>query len=443
MLLKQLIKLAIPIVIANILHTAYQITDTFWVGRLGANAVASVSLGFPIIFLLISLGGGMAVAGTILVAQYKGKKDYKNLNFMAGQTFFMMFVVAIILTIVGYFLSPVIVNLMTSDPLIAPDAIAYLRITFMGLIFPFIFYVFQSLMRGVGDVKIPMLIVLGTVILNLFLDPLFIINYNLGVSGAAIATIITEALAALIGILILFNGKYGIRLKFSDIKPNFNIVKKIFKLGLPSSMDQTTRSLAMTVMIFIVTGFGTAVTAAYGIGGRILSFIIIPAFGISMATSTLVGQNMGRKDIKKAKEVARLGMILGFLFLQTLAILIFIFAVPLATFFVPGETEVIAIAANFIRVMSFTMGFAGIHIVMVGTLVGAGDTVAPMILTIISLWVFRIPLAYFLSKTNLSYEGIWWAFPIANVLGLLVAYIWYRRGTWQKKEITKHISISE
>jgi len=139
MLLKQLIKLAIPIVIANILHTAYQITDTFWVGRLGANAVASVSLGFPIIFLLISLGGGMAVAGTILVAQYKGKKDYKNLNFMAGQTFFMMFVVAIILTIVGYFLSPVIVNLMTSDPLIAPDAIAYLRITFMGLIFPFIF----------------------------------------------------------------------------------------------------------------------------------------------------------------------------------------------------------------------------------------------------------------------------------------------------------------
>ena len=176
--LKSLIALSVPIILANILQTAYQITDTFWVGRLGAVAVAAVSISFPIIFFIISLGGSLAVAGTILVAQYKGKGDKKAINHIASQTLVAVIVIATVLAAVGYFFSPILINLVGSGPDVFSDAVAYIKISFIGMIFMFIYMVFQSLMRGVGDVKTPMYIVLGTVLLNLILDPLFIFGYG-------------------------------------------------------------------------------------------------------------------------------------------------------------------------------------------------------------------------------------------------------------------------
>lgn len=443
-ILMSLLKLAIPIVLANTLHSAYQITDTFWVGRLGSSAVAAVSLSFPIIFFIISLGGGMAVAGGILVAQYKGKKDYSKVNFIAGQTFLMMIIASIVLSFLGYLISPIIVKLMGADPFVVESAISYMRISFLGLIFSFIFFSFQSLMRGVGDVKAPVLIVLSTVLLNLVLDPLFILGYKsipaFGVTGAAIATIFTQALSAIIGIIILLRGKHGIRIKTTDLRPKLRVIKKIFLLGLPASISQSTRSLGMAMMIFIVAGFGTTITAAYGIGGRILSFIIIPALGLSAATSALIGQSMGAGNIKKAEQVAKTSAKLSFILLTILGILLFIFANEISTLFIPGEEAVTDIASTFIRIMALSFGFVGVQIVLDGVLTGAGSTFTAMVLTIISLWLLRVPLAYILSRyTKLNENGIWWAFPIANMIALLFTYLWYRTGRWKEKEITKHI----
>jgi len=443
-ILKSLLKLAIPIVLANILYSAYQITDTFWVGRIGPEAVAAVSLSFPIIFFIISLGGGMAVAGGILVAQYKGKKDYKKLNFIAGQTFLMMIIASIILSIVGYLVSPTLVRLMGADPSVVTSAISYMQISFLGLIFMFIFFAFQSLMRGVGDVKAPALIVLSTVLLNLILDPLFIMGYKsipaFGVTGAAIATIFTQALSAIIGIIILFRGKHGVRIKKIDLKPKLTVIKRVFLLGLPASISQSTRSLGMAMMIFIVAQFGTTVTAAYGIGGRILSFIIIPALGLSAATSTLVGQNIGAKRIDRAEQVAKTSAKLSFIVLSILGILLFIFAKDISVLFIPGHEAVTNIATMFIKIMALSFGFVGVQIVLDGVLIGAGNTFTTMILTIISLWLLRVPLAYFLSGyTKLNENGIWWAFPIANIIALLFTYLWYKKGRWKEKEITKSI----
>ncbi len=443
-ILKSLLKLAIPIVLANILYSAYQITDTFWVGRIGPEAVAAVSLSFPIIFFIISLGGGMAVAGGILVAQYKGKKDYKKLNFIAGQTFLMMIIASIILSIVGYLVSPTLVRLMGADPSVVASAISYMQISFLGLIFMFIFFSFQSLMRGVGDVRAPALIVLSTVLLNLILDPLFIMGYKsipaFGVTGAAVATVFTQALSAIIGIIILFRGKHGVRIKKIDLKPKLAVIKRVFLLGLPASISQSTRSLGMAMMIFIVAQFGTTVTAAYGIGGRILSFIIIPALGLSAATSTLVGQNIGAKRIDRAEQVAKTSAKLSFIVLSILGILLFIFAKDISVLFIPGHEAVTNIATMFIKIMALSFGFVGVQIVLDGVLIGAGNTFTTMILTIISLWLLRVPLAYFLSGyTKLNENGIWWAFPIANIIALLFTYLWYKKGRWKEKEITEHI----
>jgi putative MATE family efflux protein len=447
-ILKSLLVLAVPIIFANILHTAYQLTDTFWVGRLGTDAVAAVSISFPIIFLIISLGGGLAMAGTILVAQYKGKNDRKAVNHITAQTLMMVVIISILLATAGYLLSPFLLKLMGAEPSVYTSAVSYMQISFIGMIFVFIYMVFQSLMRGVGDVKTPVYIVLGTVILNLFLDPLFIFGYRFipafGVGGAAVATIATQGLAAIIGIMLLIRGKYQIQLHLKDLKPDIPLIKKMFWLGLPASIEESTRALGMTVITFLVTTFGTLTIAAYGIGSRILSFVIIPAMGLSMATSTLIGQNMGAKKLDRIEKIVKLSSLAGFIFLTLVGIIVFFFASQISAIFIPGEIETIQSSTLFIKIMALTFGFIGVQMALSGALRGTGNTMVSMVLAIVSLWVLRFPLAYILSMhTSLAEVGLWIAFPAANVIAAIITIAWFAKGTWKQKQITEEIKLTE
>jgi len=437
---KSLLTLSVPIVFANILQTAYQLVDTFWVGRLGKEAVAAVSLSFPIIFLMISLGGGLAIAGTILVAQYRGKKDDAQVDYVAAQTLTMMFIAAIVVSIIGYIISAPIMRLMGAAPEVLPDAVSYMQISFIGMIFMFGYFVYQSLMRGVGDVKTPMYIVLVTVLMNLVLDPLFIMGWGPfpahGVSGAAIATIVTQGIAAVVGLIMLFSGKYGIHIKKENLNIDTKLVKQMFFLGLPASVNQSTRALGLTIMSFLVASFGTITVAAYGIGIRILSFIIIPAIGLSMATSTLVGQNIGAGKIDRAEKIARKSMSVAFWSLTALGVITFIFAKQIVAAFIPGETETIVMGTLFLRYMALLFGSIGFQQTINGVFTGAGSTVTTMIISIVSLWVFQFPVAYILSKhTTLGTTGLWIAFPVSNILSMVLAYSLYKKGSWKQKKI--------
>jgi len=233
--LQSIIAISMPIILASFLQTAYQLTDTFWVGRLGTAAIASVSLSFPVIFLIVSLGGGLSIAGTILVAQYKGKNDEKAVDHITAQTLLTVLVISAILSCTGYFLSPYFVKLLGAGKDVFTNAVSYMRISFTGVIFMFAFMVFQSLMRGVGDVKIPMYIILGTVLMNLVIDPLFIMGYGfvpaLGVSGAALATIIAQGISASIGIYLMLRKRHQIQLHLRGFKPDFPLIRKMFLLG--------------------------------------------------------------------------------------------------------------------------------------------------------------------------------------------------------------------
>ena len=445
-ILKSLWSLSIPIIFANLLQTAYQLTDTFWVGRLGAEAIAAVSLSFPIIFFIVSLGGGLVMAGTILVAQFKGKNDQKAINHIAAQTLLMVGFVSLVLAAAGYFLSPLLVRLMKVDNAVFVGAVSYMKISFIGIVFMFAFMVFQSLMRGIGDVKTPMYIVLGTVILNLFLDPLFIFGYGfipaLGVGGAAVASVGTEALSALVGLILLLTGKHQIQLHLSNLKPDFPLLKKMFGLGLPASVEQSARTSGMTLMTFLVATFGTLTLAAYGIGIRILSFIIIPAKGLSMATSTLVGQNIGAGKTKRAERIVKLSALTGFVILTLAGIITFLLAKQIAAIFIPQDSAVIKASALFIKIAALAFGFIGLQMTLNGAFRGSGNTLAAMLFSIISLWALRFPIAYLLSNhTSLGATGIWIAFPVANVIAAIMAIIWFRQGKWKHKKLTEEVKI--
>ncbi len=438
--MKSLIALALPIVFANVLQTAYQLVDTFWVGRLGGEAVAAVSVSFPLIFLMIAIGGGLAVAGSVLVAQYAGARNARKVDHVAAQTLLMVVVVSLLLSAIGYTLSPYALRLMGVAPETLHDATRYLQVSFIGIVFTFGYFVFQSVLRGVGEVRAPVYIVFGTVILNLLLDPLFIFGWGpipaSGVTGAAFATIGTQAVATAVGMSTLFSGRFGIRLKLRDFEPDWALMKQVVRLGLPASLEQSTRALGLTVMTFLVATFGTTTIASYGIGTRILSFIIIPAMGLSMATSTLVAQNIGARNVDRAAHIAWLSAGIGFAVLELVGLVCFVFAHPLIRFFVPEAPNVITGGTQFLHLMALSFGFIGLQQTLSGAFRGSGNTFNSMILAMVSLWILQFPIAYILSKhTGLGEVGLWWAFPIANVTIACVAALWFLQGGWRGKNL--------
>lgn len=435
--IKSLFKLSIPIVLANFLQTAYQLTDTFWVGRLGTNAIASLSLSFPIIFLLISMGAGFAVSGTILVSQYTGQKNTPMVSKVCLHTLIIILITSALLAGVAYTVIPYVIQAMTPNVDIQKITTSYLRISFIGLIFSYLYMMFQSLYRGVGDVKTPFYIVLFSVILNFIIDPILIMGWGgvpaYGVDGAAYATICTQGLSAVIGLYLLAKGKGGIKINFKQIDFDFSLAKKIINLGFPASAEQSSRALAMTIMTFLIATFGDVVLAAYGIGIRVLTLMIIPSLGFAMATSTLVGQNIGAGKIERTKEVTSKALWVIFITLSIAGIGFFIFAEQTLQIFVPGEFAVIKEGAVFIRVIALTFGLIGVQQVASGAMRGGGSPMISMMVAIISLWVIRFPVAYLLSKhTDLGQVGIYFSFVVGNILGAIMAITIIKKNRWIK-----------
>lgn len=444
-----LIALAVPISAANVLQTVYQLTDTFWLGRIGAEAVAAVSLSFPVIFVLISLGGGLSVAGAILVAQYRGAGDQAAVDHVAAQTLTAIVAVSMVLSVVGFLSAPAVMGAMGARGAVLTGAVEYLRVSFLGLVFLFVYFVFQSLMRGVGDVVTPFVVVLVTVLLNFLADPLFILGWGpvpaMGVAGAAAATVLTQGIAAVIGLGLLFSGRQAIHLHLGDLAPpDVPLLGRMVRLGAPAALEQTTRGLGFAVMATLVATFPTVIIAAYGIGSRILSFFVIPALGLSMATSTLVSQNIGAGRDERVDATARLSLAVAFLVLGAAGLILFPFTEPVVGAFIKGEPAVVAEGAHFLRILAFSLGFLGFAITIGGIFRGAGNTLLALMMTFLNVWVFLFPVAWLLSsRTPLGADGIWYAYPIAYVLTAAVGGAWLLFGRWKKPVLTGDERLAE
>ncbi|MDT0630466.1 MATE family efflux transporter [Rubrivirga sp. S365] len=447
---RALLRLAGPVVLANVFQTLYQLTDTFWVGRLGAEAVAAVSFSFPVVFLFIAVAGGVTIAGTILVAQAEGRGDARQVDYVAGQTYAIVLLLSVVLAGAGYALAEPLLRLMGADPNVLGMAAEYLRLSYLGLPFVFGYFVFQALLRGVGDVKTPLYIVGVTVLLNLVLDPLFILGWGpipaLGVAGAAASTIGTQGLAAAVGAWLLVSGRRPVRVRRGDLRPDLALVREIARLGFPASVDQAMRALGLTVLVTLVAGFGSDAVAVYGVGTRIFSFVLIPALGLGIATSTVVGQNVGAGQRLRARRTTAIGAWIAFGAMTAAGALGFAFAEPLVAAFVPDEPAVIREGARFLRIMAPGWGLIGVQVVIGGGFSGAGRTYVSMLISIASLWVLRFPLAWFLSsRGGLGTDGIWWAFPVSYAGGALVAVVWFLQvlRTPAEDEVAEEKAVAE
>jgi len=364
----------------------------------------------------------------------------------AAQTILMITFISFIFSILGFILAPKILNFMGAGPDIFDMALGFMRVSFIAIIANLSFFIFQSIMRGIGRPSIPVYIVVATVLLNFILDPLFIFGFGpipaSGPMGAAVATLLTQSLAAITGFIILFGGKHGINLKISNFKPDFKFIKKSFFIGLPSSIEQSSRNLGMVFMLSLITGFGTTAIASYGAGSNIIQVAMMFAIGLAVANGTLVGQNIGAKDLDQATKVIKISSFIGFISLSFIGIISFIFSRQLISFFVPSDLAVINSGVIFVRSISLSFGFIALHMIFGNVFIAAGKTTTTMILSIFSQWLIQIPLAYFLSQhTSLGLQGVWLALPFTNIITSIIAYLLYSRGSWKKSRLIEEDKV--
>lgn len=448
-ILSSLVFLAVPIVLTNLLQTAYQLIDAFWVGRLGGEAVGVVAIVFPISFLSIALGMGFSIAASTLVSQYAGAGKKDEVTHTASQSMYIAIIAGVVLGVVGYFSSPTILRLMGVPPEVYDMALSVLRVTFFTTPFSFIFMTYQSLMRGVGDTMKPLYIVLTTVLLNAILDPFLIFGWGpfpeMGVVGATIATFITQGISAVVGIWILIRGSNGVQIIPSKFSVDVPFMKRLLLLGMPTSSEQVLRSFGFVLMTVLVVAYGTVEVAAYGVGANVMMVVLIPALGLSMAVAALVGQNIGAGKPERAHEAVKIGARVAFVALTLAGVIAYVAAKPIVGFFVDSQSvEVIARSVAFVKVVAFSFSFIGLEMVYLGAFRAAGSPGIALFLTFVAQWLLQIPLAFVLSRyTSLGVEGIWWSGPISQSAIFVVTLIWYSYGTWQKETLTDEEQLAE
>ena len=435
---KTLLKLAYPLVFFNLLFIIYNLTDTFWLGKLGREAVSAPTVSFPFIWTMMSFGAGFAIAGFAFVSQYAGAGQWDKAKHNIANLLTLMFFSSFTLGIIGFFITPWILHILGVPADVYDNAVVYLRVMFIGIPFSFEGFAFSFALRAIGDTKTPTIINSIAIILNVILDPLLIFGIGpfprLEILGAALGTVISYSIASILSIYLVFSGKLGIKFYLSDFKPDFGLYKKMFKIGLPASIGQSLNALGFVVLMGIVSQFGSVVIAAYGIGQRIISLIFTVSDGFSMAMSTMVGQNLGVLNFKRIRKIVNKTILINTIFISIPTLLIFLFRTQIIGIFIK-DILVINEGAIFFACFLIAMPFFGIFFISTSVVRTAGRTKESMVLGIIRLWGLRVSLAYFLS-TLWGSTGIWIGMAMSNIIASILAYFWYKRETW-KETVTK------
>jgi putative MATE family efflux protein len=439
-ILKQVIGFSLPLLIANFLQSFSGIINIIWIGRmLGPSSIAAVTISMPIVFFLISGIIGLNIATNVIVAQVYGSKNMKLMEKVFANSLMTNLFLCLVISIFSIFFSGKLLDMINAPKEIKPEAQSFFIVVLIGLVFQFTYNWYSGALRGLGDSKTPLYILIVNTILNFIFVPIFIIGFGpipkLGIVGAAIANILSSflSLLALYFYTIRINPFFNIQ-KW-DFTVDWKIIKKVFTIGIPASLQMVIVSFAGTVISYLVNKFGTNIIAAYGIGMQTDQLAFLPAMSIGIAISSMVGQNLGIGKYDRVKKIfhysVTLSLIISFIFF----IVIFFFPKQIASLFTKN-TDVIGYAVGYLKIVSFTYICFALIFALQGIVRAAGDTLAMLILTIITVVIFRLPLAYFLSEhTSLRQNGIWVSILISTVAAVVLNYLYYINGRWKRIKI--------
>ena len=430
--------LAVPMILELSLESVFALVDIFFVSKLGSNAVQTVGLTESVITLVYSLAIGLSTAATAMVARRIGEKNPEAAAHAGMQALIMSLIATVFISAAGIIFAPDILRIMGATPVVIKEGAVFTRIMLGGSVVIILLFLINGIFRGAGNAAIAMRSLWIASIINIILCPAFINGWGplpeLGLKGAAIATVIGRGTGVLYQCYFLFKGKKGsISLGKEHFIIDFPLMKSLVKIAWPATFQFIIASGSWIVLAHLVavTG-GTHASAGYQIAIRNMVFFILPAWGLSNAAATLVGQNLGAKQPDRAEKSVLLTTKYNAIFMSGVMLLFIFFARPIISFFttVPEDLK---FGAQALQIMGTGYIFYGIGMVMIQALNGAGDTKTPTWINFFGFWLFQIPLAYLLVKVfKLGVVGAFIAIPVAESALAIAAWYYFKKGKWKK-----------
>lgn len=441
-----LIKFSVPLLIGNLAQQLYSTVDSIVVGNyVGDGALAAVGASGPILNLLLVLFMGISVGAGIMVSQYFGAKEKQKLSDTVGTTITATLISSIFIMIVGPLVSPLLLSALQTPSDIYQMSCDYLVIMFAGIMGSAFYNIISGILRGLGDSFMPLIFLIVACGLNIGLDIWFVAGFGWGVAGVAWATIIAQAISAVLCLIKLFRMHDILVIKWKTLRPKKVLLGQLVRLGLPSGLTQAIFSLAMIIVQSLTNSFGTAVIAANTVVMRVDGFAMMPNFTFGTAMTTFAGQNIGAGRLDRVEKGTKDGMKLGVSVSVVLVGLILLFGRYLMQLFTKTP-EVIALGTRMLFILA--VGYVAMAVTQIfsGVMRGAGDTMTPMWISIITTVIIRMPIAYGLEALTRPAGGamgsgapdcLFISLLISWVLGAVLTGFAYRMGKWKKKSIVK------
>jgi putative MATE family efflux protein len=436
---RAILLLAIPMILEMVLESLFAVVDVFWVGRLGANAVATVGLTESLLSLVFAVGLGLSLSTTAMVARRIGEKDPAGAAVAGVQAIAIGLTISLVVGVPCFFYAPNLLRLMGASPEVIAVGSGYARLALGGSGAIMMLFLNNAIFRGAGDAAIAMRLLWVSNIINLVLDPCLIFGWGpfpkLGVTGAALATLTGRSIGVLYQFYRLVRGSERIRILRNQIHVDLGVLLRLLRVSVTGILQFAIAHTSWIGLVRIVSIFGSAALAGYTIAIRILIFILLPSWGLSNAAATLVGQNLGAKQPERAQiSVWRTGFY-NMLFLGIIGVFFLLFATPVVRLFT-NDPVVIPLAATCLRILSYgNIGYA-YGMVMLQAFNGAGDTVTPTIVHFFGFWVLEIPLAYFLAiPGRVGANGVYISIVVAECAIAAAGILLFRRGRWKGQQI--------
>jgi len=438
-IIRNIWRLALPLMVGSLLQDAFSLVDMFFVGRLGPASIAAVAMSGIIVGLIMIATMGIGAGTIAMVARFVGANDFEQADHATVQSLFMGIACSALIALFGPFLSEPLLKLLGAEPEVVSLGASYLKISFVGSFTIFIFILLASSLRGAGDAITPTKALALAAFLNVILDPLLIFGIwnfpRMGVAGSSLATVISRGCGMFYLLRVFFMKKSVLHLSLKKLRPDFDVMYRIIRIGVFSSMEMLMRNLSGLALMRIVAIYGTFAIAAYGIGMRLRMIVMMPGFGIAQSAATLVGQNLGAEKPDRATKSAWLAAESYGIIMIGLAALYILFSRPLISVF-NANPEVIRIGTDLLRFLSFGFIFMAFSIVLARAMGGAGDTLTPMVITGLCLFGVCIPLCIFFSQAvHLATRGVWLGILASNVVHGLTMVFLFRRGKWKYKTV--------
>lgn len=432
------LRLAWPVFVSRLLHTLFHLANVAWMGQVGPAAIAAVTTSIFVMWTVHSLADMLAIGATSLVAQRIGAGDRRAAAATAGQGFFAAVMLGVAIAIAGIFGAGPLFRLITDDAAVSRAGATYLR--FVTAVAPATLIIFlgESVFRGAGNTRTPMRVLLGTLVINIVLDPLLILGLGplprLGVLGAAIATAAAQCVGAAI-YLVLFlrrRGPFPLGEMFRGFRPERAAIREMAGIGAPIALIGILFSVVYIGLSKIAAGYGTPILAALGVVNRIEGFSYLTAQGFSVAATTSVGQNIGAGQVERADRMARMARRWSVAITGLYGLIFLILAGPILRLFT-DDTTVLTRGVLFLQLVATAQPFMGIDIALEGALAGAGDT-RPAMLIAVPLSLVRLPLIVWLAgPMGIGAAAIWWVITITAIVRGIILEIWFRAGHWKRR----------